>query len=207
MKLKSSELYTVAWITALPIERAAALALLHEKHSKPCGFVQQKADSNSYSWGRIGEHNIVITSLKAGGKGTISAATTVSELLCSLPHIRIGLLVGIGGGIPKSEHGHPDIRLGDVVVSNPHGTTGGVVQYDFGKAKAEGVWERTGSLNEPPAVLLNALDNLKATHLATPPKTFDLLQQMWDANDGYIREVDNDYTYQGDQQQSDKVFS
>jgi hypothetical protein len=44
-------------------------------------------------------------------------------------------MVGIGGGVPSEEN---DIRLGDVVVSQPAGTSGGVIQYDFGKMVQEG---------------------------------------------------------------------
>jgi nucleoside phosphorylase len=50
----------------------------------------------------------------------------------TFPSIKIGLMVGIGGGIP------PKVRLGDVVVSTPVGQFPGVVQWDFGKAKEGG---------------------------------------------------------------------
>lgn len=89
----------------------------------------------------MGDHNIVIASLPAGLYGTTSAATTASGLLASLPQVRVALLVGIGGGIARPESGR-DIRLGDVVVSQPEGTTGGVIQYDLGKAGQE--WELKG---------------------------------------------------------------
>lgn len=132
--LKSPELYTVGWIAALSIERAAATALLHERHDTPEGFHQSESDTNAYTWGRVGKHNVVIASLPAGVYGNVSSATTVSSLVHSLPHIRIGVLVGIGGGIAKPDLDQ-DIRLGDIVVSQPEGTTGGVIQYDLGKAK------------------------------------------------------------------------
>ena len=51
-------------------------------------------------------------------------------MLSSFPSIRFRLMVGIEGGAP---HAHADIRLGDVVVSKPTESFGGVVQYDFGK--------------------------------------------------------------------------
>jgi nucleoside phosphorylase len=70
-------------------------------------------------------------------------------------------MVGIGGGVPSEE---VDIRLGDVVVSQPVQTFGGVVQYDFGKATPSG-FERTGSLNAPPQILLNAVSKMRANHL------------------------------------------
>jgi hypothetical protein len=53
------------------------------------------------------------------------------HMLSSFPSIRFGLMVGIGGGAPKLPD--RDIRLGDVVVSMPTGTYGGVIQYDYGK--------------------------------------------------------------------------
>jgi nucleoside phosphorylase len=79
----------------------------------------------------------------------------------AFPSARFGLMVGIGGGVPSEE---ADIRLGDVVISKPHKTHGGVVQYDSGKATPSG-FERTGLLNTPPTVLLNAVANLRAKHM------------------------------------------
>ncbi|KAG6986971.1 Vegetative incompatibility protein HET-E-1 [Fusarium oxysporum f. sp. conglutinans] len=195
-RLGSSDLYTIVWIASLPIERAAATALLHKIHDEPDGFVQHEADNNSYSWGRIGEHNIVIASLQAGVYGTISAATTASDLICSLPHIRFGLLVGIGGGIAKPDEDQ-DIRLGDIVVSQPDGMTGGVVQYDFGKAKADGCWEQKGSLNKPPPVLLHALASLQARHERMPSRIPGLLETMWNANNRFMAKGKRNYTHPG----------
>jgi len=53
--------------------------------------------------------------------------------------IRFRLLVGIGGGVPDEEEDGNDIRLGDVVVSKPPASFGGVVQYDLGKYSTSGV--------------------------------------------------------------------
>jgi nucleoside phosphorylase len=80
--------------------------------------------------------------------------------------IQFGLMVGIGGGVPRME---ADIRLGDVVVSVPHKGRGGVVQYDFGKATPSG-FERTGFLNSPPTVLLKAVAKLRADHIQNAPR-------------------------------------
>lgn len=142
--LDSPDHYTVGWI-------AAATALLDQRHGAPDGFVQHCSDKNSYTWGRMGEHNVVIASLPAGVYGTTSAATTASNLLASLPQIRIGLLVGIGGGIAQPAKGQ-DIRLGDVAVGQPDGVFGGVMQYDLGKAKTSGPTSRalaTATLASP----------------------------------------------------------
>ncbi len=72
---------------------------------------------------------------------------------------KIGLMVGIGGGVPSREN---DIRLGDVVVSKPAKKHPGVLQFDLGKTVREGKFEHTGSLNKPPSVLLTALSKLEA---------------------------------------------
>ncbi|KAM0539655.1 hypothetical protein ACHAO7_011966, partial [Fusarium culmorum] len=201
-RLKSPDVYTIGWIAALPIERAAATALLHDRHDAPEGFNQHRSDTNSYTWGRIGEHNVVIASLPAGVYGTTAAATTASNLIHSLSHIRIGLLVGIGGGIARPDEGQ-DIRLGDIIVSQPDGMTGGVVQYDLGKTKANGVWERKGSLDKPPPVLLHALASLQAEHKIAPSKVPDLLQAMLEANPGMTRPK-RDFTHQGPE--NDRLF-
>lgn len=178
LSLASSEVYTVAWIAALRIERAVGTAMLDERHGEPDGFTQHPADINSYTWGRIGKHNVVISSLPEGIHGTTSAATVVSSLLASLPHIRIGLLVGIGGAVPKLEKGR-DIRLGDIAVSRPSGTNGGVVQYDLGKATDNQIWLPTGSLAKPPLPLLSAVGSLRAEHEFASSKVEELLKEMY----------------------------
>lgn len=68
--------------------------------------------------------------LPYGLTGTTPAATVAIQMRSAFPSIRFGLMVGIGGGVPSASI---DIRLGDVVVSQPHMSHGGVVQYDFGK--------------------------------------------------------------------------
>jgi hypothetical protein len=63
---------------------------------------------------------------------------------------------------PITEH---DIRLGDVVVSTPGPAAGAVIQYDLGKVLQGRSVVRTGSLNKPPPVVLNAINRLRAEHL------------------------------------------
>ncbi|KAJ5000632.1 hypothetical protein K4K48_002414 [Colletotrichum sp. SAR 10_66] len=122
-----------------------------------------------YSYGRIGVHNIVVACLPAGQMGTNSAATVASQMKSSFPSLRFGLLVGIGGGVPNFED-DVDIRLGDVVISQPSGQYGGVIQYDFGKTGADGRIARIGSLNAPPTILLNALSQLRANDILDKTK-------------------------------------
>ncbi|KAF3904787.1 hypothetical protein ABW20_dc0103184 [Dactylellina cionopaga] len=81
-------------------------------------------------------------------------------------------MVGIGGGVPKK------VRLGDVVVSTPVGQFPGVVQWDLGKAKEGGSFERTGALNNPPALLLSALTKLETEHDLEGSRIDEYLDQL-----------------------------
>ena len=161
--LESRDLYTVGWVSALPLEQAAAVMMLDEEHDEPLGFEPAHGDRNAYTWGSIGKHNVVITSNAAGVYGTTSAAATALPMLSSFPQIRFGLLVGIGAGVAGPGYGY-DIRLGDIVMSQPDGRNGGVIQYDLGKAKSGNRRERRDFLNMPPELLLRALAKMQARH-------------------------------------------
>ncbi|KAK8017380.1 hypothetical protein PG993_013706 [Apiospora rasikravindrae] len=143
--------YTVGWVCALPKEQTAAMAMLDERHET---LPKPSNDSNAYTLGSIGRHNIVIACLPKGKIGTSSAAAVASRMVSTFPAIRFGLMVGIGGGV------QPKVRLGDVVVGVPTGQHPGVVQWDMGKAEAGGQFRRTGVLNNPPTSLLTALTQL-----------------------------------------------
>ncbi|KAL1615002.1 hypothetical protein SLS54_009343 [Diplodia seriata] len=160
-RLHSRDLYTIGWIAALVVELTAAISMLDEEHETPEDFSRGARDSNIYIWGEIAGHNIVVTSLPVGTDGLVSTSTTASNLLSAFPSIKFGLMVGIGSGVPQLRN-EPDIRLGDVVVSQPDGTSGGVFQYDLGKAKTKGEFEVKGCLNRPPDFLLRVLDIMKA---------------------------------------------
>lgn len=163
--------YAIGVICALAIEKAAVEAMLDERHP-PLKTIQ--GDENSYTLGGIGKHNVVVACLPAGVMGNNSAATVAKDMLRSFP-IKIGLMVGVGGGVWSRK---VDMRLGDVVVSQPGGTHGGVVQWDFGKMEKGGVFKRTGSLNKPPRVLLNALQDIKIRHMTEGDKFAEHLSTM-----------------------------
>ncbi|KAI9765367.1 MAG: hypothetical protein M1840_007447 [Geoglossum simile] len=175
----SQDDYTVGWVCALHIEMAAAQAMLDDIHDN---LPTCPNDSNTYSLGNIGMHNIVIACLPSGQYGTINAATVANNMRRSFPSIRVGLMVGIGGGVP----GKVDVRLGDVVVSN------GVVQYDFGKAVQNGRFQRTGTLKTPPLTLMTAITKLRAIHESRPSKIPSILSSMLNRNP-YLTK----YTYYG----------
>ena len=148
--------YTVAYICPMGVELAPVEAMLDEIHQS----LPTSRDGNSYTLGRMGEHNVVIAVMPEIGNN--SAAIVATQLLNDFTSIRFSLLVGIGGGIPGDDE--DDIRLGDVVVSKPTATFGGVVQFDRGKVLPSGQFERTGTLKKPPAVLMANVQKLEAQH-------------------------------------------
>lgn len=154
---RTREDYLVGIICALAIEKAPMVAMLDELHDK---LEKENGDDNDYTLGRIGVHNVVIACLPAGLMGNGPAAIVANNMRRSFP-IKFGLMVGVGGGVWSKKD---DIRLGDVVVSQPTGTHGGVIQWDHGKVEQGGEFRRTGSLNMPPPVLLHALQALKTFH-------------------------------------------
>jgi nucleoside phosphorylase len=164
--------YTVGWICALALEMAAAKLMLDSIHPS---LPRPPTDQNTYILGNIGDHNIVIACLPSGAYGNVSAATVAMQLLSTFHSIRFGLMVGIGGGVPSS---NADIRLGDIVVSQPADTSGGVIQYDLGKALSGGQFQRTGMLNRPPKVLLTALATLQAHHFTEDSRVFEFISDV-----------------------------
>ncbi|VUC29558.1 unnamed protein product [Clonostachys rosea] len=147
--------YSVGWICALPKEQTAAKAMLDKFHDP---LTKPKEDHNAYTLGSIGKHNIVIVCLPKGKIGTNSAAACAAQMARTFPAIKVGLMVGIGGGVP------PTVKLGDVVVSTPVDQYPGVIQWDFGKAEKDGKFKRTGALNNPPSALLTALTQVESDH-------------------------------------------
>ncbi|KAL2814040.1 hypothetical protein BJX63DRAFT_442696 [Aspergillus granulosus] len=148
--------YTVAWICALPLELAAAKVFLDEVHPR---LSQPESDHNVYTLGSVSGNNVVVACLPAGVYGTTSATAAVSHLMSTYQNVRFGLMVGVGGGVPRE---NPDIRLGDIVVSKPTDTSSGVIQYDYGKTLQSGQFCRTGSLNKPPLLLLKVIAQMES---------------------------------------------
>jgi nucleoside phosphorylase len=169
--------YTVGWVCALPIELAATKEMLDEEHPD---LKRDPADNdeNLYSLGSIGGYNVVIVCLPVGRIGNNPAAAVATQMRASFKCIRFGLMVGIGGGVPSAE---ADVRLGDVVVSQPHAAFPGVVQYDAGKATSSG-FERTGSLNSPPQILLAAIGKVQAKEARGRSKLCEYITKLEDVS-------------------------
>lgn len=163
--------YTIGWISALPVEMAAAKGMLDEIHAPP-QTPQTPTDTNSYLLGRMHEHNIVIACLPRDEIGPTSAAIVAAHMLASLPRVEVGLSVGVGSGIPhyrksadaeetdenkdQEEDEVQDIRLGDVVIASD-AKTGGLATWTAGKLHGDGSFEERSALNRPPRALRTAL--------------------------------------------------
>jgi nucleoside phosphorylase len=149
----------VGWICALPIEAVAATVFLGERLQGPA--TQENDDTNNYKFGKINDHYVVIATLPKGEYGTATAASVAKDLTRSFPNVRIGLMVGIGGGAPSSKN---DIRLGDIVVSTPEKGQSGIFQYDYGESRQEESFKCTRALDQPPQLLRTAVGSLEVDH-------------------------------------------
>ena len=163
--------YTVALVCPLEVEMSAARYMLDEEHER---LPKDKHDTNSYVLGKLSGHNVVIASLPEGSQGTVSAATVAIHLARTFPSIELRLLVGIGGGVPSEKN---DIRLGDVVVSTPVGTSSGVIEYDLGKQTTMG-FERKGFLCPSPTEWRTVITNMKSDHRTIPHRIGEFLSEM-----------------------------
>lgn len=157
--MSDPKLYTVGWICAIDTEYVAAQVFLDKKHERP-EYVSTH-DNKDYTLGRIGQHNVVIAVLPDAEYGTASAASVARDMLHSFTNVRIGLMVGIGGGAPSKRH---DVRLGDIVVSASRTGEAAVFQYDFGKVRQGQEFEPTRFLDQPPTLLRTAVNGLKAQY-------------------------------------------
>lgn len=159
MTIPDNSQVQVGWICALEVEYTAACLSFDEELGSPKS--KSTNDPNTYTIGLVGSLFIVVAVLPEGEYGTNAAAVVASHLLNSFPNVKFGLMVGIGGGAPTKKN---DIRLGDIVVSVPGTTTGGVIQYDLGKDIQGESFVQTGHLNASPVALRTAVTALKSQY-------------------------------------------
>ena len=159
MKRLTAQAYTVAWLCALPFsELVVATSMLDEEHQS---LSPPTHDENSYTYGSINGHHVVIACLPPGQPGKVSASKLVQPLSQSFPNLKIHLFVGIGSGVPRippPEDPEKDIHLGDVVIGwAEQAGVPGVVQWDLVRYWKDGNTEPLGILDRPDRRLLNAL--------------------------------------------------
>jgi nucleoside phosphorylase len=185
------EQYQLGVVCALPQEMTAAIAILDERHQPIIS--QDTLDPNNYVLGRVHEHDVVIACLPSGIYGTNAAARVARDMLRTFNGLRFGLMIGVGGGIPNLQE-DIDIRLGDIVISQPDQTYGGVVQYDLGKNLGDDQFQRKGFLKPPPTTLLTALATLKAEHDLNDSQVPSLMDKIYQQ---YPNLVKKGYTFPG----------
>lgn len=159
--------YHVAWICAVAdIELLPALLMLDESHERP--DINNEHDDNTYRFGTMANHNVVIATCPDGMTGQVNVGHIAGPLFKTFKSIRMTLLVGIGGGIPQERlFSEPlkDVRLGDVVVGwlSHADEKPAVVYYDSGRSLPN-AFQTTTHLNRPHMVLLKALPFLRTDH-------------------------------------------
>ncbi|THW63458.1 hypothetical protein D6D19_09648, partial [Aureobasidium pullulans] len=191
--------YTVGWICALSTESVAACLFLDKEHEDRPDHLSAN-DSNDYTLGEMSGHWVVIAVMPDGEYGQTSATGVIKDMLNSFPNIRIGLMVGIGGGAPSAKH---NIRLGDVVVSSPQDGTGGVYQYDYGKLIQGQGFQHTGFLNQPSTLIRTTVSGLKTQYKRKGHKIQETIKTILDDNPRLNEEFshpgeDKDRLYQSD---------
>ncbi|RAH42641.1 Pfs domain protein [Aspergillus brunneoviolaceus CBS 621.78] len=148
--------YTVGIICALQHELMAVRVLFDEVFEP---VTMPAGDHNHYVLGRIAEHNVVGVCLQHGSDSTESARKSVHYIKHSFPGIRFCLLVGMGAGTPFDAH---DIRLGDVIVSDPRRPYSGVIPYDITQTPLSGPLTLNGFPLPPPTDLTQAISALES---------------------------------------------
>lgn len=147
--------FHVAIICALASE-ADAVTLLFDEFWDDEGtdpFGRASGDHNFYTTGRIDKHDVVLLDLD--GMGTISATSGAAGLRASYNNLKLVLVVGICGGMPKIEG--CEAILGDVVISKT------IKQYDYGRQYPQGFKTKDGvedTLGRAPKDIRNLLATL-----------------------------------------------
>ncbi|KIX04501.1 uncharacterized protein Z518_05371 [Rhinocladiella mackenziei CBS 650.93] len=118
--------FKVAVICALPLEAESVRSVFDicwEDEDKQYG--KREGDSNTYTTGVIGKHNVVLAYMP--GTGNINASAVAAGLRSSFPGVQLALVVGICGVVPIHPKTQEEIVLGDIVISTA------MIQYDFGR--------------------------------------------------------------------------
>ncbi|PWY89619.1 purine and uridine phosphorylase [Aspergillus sclerotioniger CBS 115572] len=116
--------FKIAIICALPLE-ASIIGGIFDQQYDDNAFGKAPGDTNAYSTGVIGYHNVVLVHVSNMGK--VAAATAATCLRASFQEVQLALVVGICGCAPFANQPGKEMFLGDVVISE------GLIEYDFGR--------------------------------------------------------------------------
>ncbi|KAL7937888.1 hypothetical protein V8C35DRAFT_290211 [Trichoderma chlorosporum] len=121
----SREGFQIALICALRVEFDAVEALFDDYYEQDFSYSKAPGDPNAYTTGRMCGHDVVLAFMP--GMGKVNSANVAAGFRASFPGIRLGLVVGICGGVPVGTDDENEVLLGDVIISTA------LVQYDFGR--------------------------------------------------------------------------
>ncbi|RAL08534.1 5'-methylthioadenosine/S-adenosylhomocysteine nucleosidase family protein [Aspergillus homomorphus CBS 101889] len=178
---------SVAIFCALPLESVAVRYSLDQAYK--CRPKYSNRNQYVYSFGRIGEHKVVLA--RPHQIGPVKAALCAAAVSHQFPNVQFALMVGIGAGIPTLPK--RDIRLGDVVVGIPQDDHPGVLEYDLGKYEKDG-FVLKGSLNKPHPMLISADGSLKEDEIMGHNPLRKILRPLT-KNPGYGRPKLHDVLY------------
>ncbi|KAI6421839.1 hypothetical protein MCOR24_004162 [Pyricularia oryzae] len=157
-KLQSTD-YHVAWIAPVSdLELLPSRLMLDEEHDAP--DYDTAYDDNVYTCGALAGHNVVIATCAPGMTGNVNAGRVTGSMFKTFSSVRMAMLVGIGGGVPRAEPSDDpteDVHFGNVVVGWPGDGGPACIYYDSGRWHTDGEFEVFGTINRPDQMLLNAI--------------------------------------------------
>jgi nucleoside phosphorylase len=172
--------YHVAWICPVAdVELLPARLMLDELHPPP--LYDTHFDENTYTYGTVNGHAVVVATCPPGQTGNVNAGRLTGPMFKTFPNIRMALLVGIGGGIPRPDVPKDpldDIHLGDVVVGCTSDGKPSCVYHDRGRSKVNGQFEMVGTMQDPDWRLTNALSMLTSDHQMGETTFTDQLRRL-----------------------------
>ena len=192
--------YHVAWICPIAdVDLLPACLMLDEEHLTP--EYDTRYDDNTYIYGTINGHAVVVASCPQGETGNVNAGRLTGSLFKTFPNIRMTVLVGIGGGIPRSaasESSLKNVHLGDVVVGWPGDGKPPCVYHDRGKSKVDGEFEMVGTMQNPDWRLISALSVLALDHKLRRTKFHDQLERLREHDEFAHPGIEHDQLFKAD---------
>jgi nucleoside phosphorylase len=187
--------FQIALICALQVESDAVEALFDDYYEKDYSYGKAPGDPNAYTTGRMGGYDVVLAFMP--GMGKVNSANVAAGFRASFPRIKLGLVVGICGGVPNGTDDEKEVLLGDVIISTA------LIQFDFGRQYENKAVRRDtlqDNLSRPNAEIrafLGKLSGLRGCKILRE-KTYSYLEELW-GKDGFEEfsypGADNDILY------------
>ncbi|KAK1246374.1 hypothetical protein MKX08_000176 [Trichoderma sp. CBMAI-0020] len=192
----SREDFQIALICALRVELDAVEALFDDYYEQDFSYNKAPGDPNAYTTGRMCGHDVVLAFMP--GIGKVNSASVAAGFRASFPGIKLGIVVGICGGVPLGTDDEKEILLGDIIISTA------LVQFDFGRQYAnkairrDTLQDNLGRPNTEIRAFLTKLSGLRGRKILKE-KAFFYLQELFQV-EGFQKSLypgaDKDRLYQ-----------